>query len=91
MDRRRAHAEISLHIGFGRRAAVHLAVVVNEREILSLFVGERFCGHGTSVSAFHMYSVTPEAIADAFAFESARDLLPESFSRESLSFEPGTK
>jgi hypothetical protein len=42
MDRRRRHTEISLHIGLRRRSAVHLFVVVNERQILALFLREGF-------------------------------------------------
>jgi hypothetical protein len=37
-----AHPELSLHVGFGGRLAVELAIVVDEREILSLFVREGF-------------------------------------------------
>ena len=45
----RAHAKVSLHIGLGGRLAVDLAVVVNEGEILTLFVGEGFCRHERSL------------------------------------------
>lgn len=44
-----AHPKVSLHVGLGGRPAVDLAVVVNEDEILSLFVREGFCRYKGSV------------------------------------------
>ena len=44
-----ADTKVSLHVGLGRRTAVDLAVVMNEREILSLFLREGFCRHQGSV------------------------------------------
>jgi hypothetical protein len=49
VHRWRAHAKVSLHVGLGRRTAVDPAVVMNEREILPLFVREGFCRHKGSV------------------------------------------
>jgi hypothetical protein len=46
---RRAHAKVSLHVGFGWRPIIYLAVVVNKPKILTLFVCEGFCGHKGSV------------------------------------------
>jgi hypothetical protein len=46
---RRAHAKVCLHGGLGGRTAVDPAVVINEREILPLFVREGFCRHEGSV------------------------------------------
>ena len=46
---RRAHAKVFLHVGLSGRLAVDLAVVVNEGEILTLFVREGFCRHKGSV------------------------------------------
>ena len=43
------HAKVSLHVGFGGRTAVDPAVVMNEREILPLFMREGFCRHEGSV------------------------------------------
>ena len=51
---RRAHAKVSLHVGLGGRPAVDPAVVVNEREILSLSVREGFRRHEGSVPVFSM-------------------------------------
>lgn len=45
---RKTHAKVSLHVGLGRGLAVDLAAVVNEREILTLFVCEGFWGHKES-------------------------------------------
>jgi hypothetical protein len=47
----RAHLKVSLHVGLGGRLAIDFSEVVNEREVLSLFVSEGFLGHGGSVSA----------------------------------------
>ncbi len=52
MNRGRAHLKISLHIGLSGRAAIDLAVVVNEGKILTLFISKGFCGHGRSLSSF---------------------------------------
>ena len=40
MDRRRGDAEVALHVGFGRRAAEHARVGVDEGQVLALLVGE---------------------------------------------------
>ena len=45
VDRGRRHSEIALHIGLGRRSAIHLLVVVDERQILTLFLAK--CLHLT--------------------------------------------
>ena len=49
VHRRRAYAKVSLHVGLSGRTAVDPAVVMNESEILSLFVREGFCRHEGSV------------------------------------------
>jgi hypothetical protein len=41
MDRRRTDAETPLHFMFCRRNAMHVCVLTDEREILSLLLGER--------------------------------------------------
>ena len=43
VNRRRADAEILLHVGFGRRPAVQARVGVDERQILALLGREGFC------------------------------------------------
>ena len=40
MDRRCRDFEVYLHICFGRRTAIYLGVVVDERKVLPLFLGE---------------------------------------------------
>jgi len=45
VNRRRADAKVPLHLGLGRRTTVDFAVVVNEGEILALFMRERFRMH----------------------------------------------
>jgi hypothetical protein len=40
VDRRRADAEVALHVGFGWRPAEHVRIDVNESQILALLVGE---------------------------------------------------
>ena len=39
MDSRRGDFEVPLHIGLGRRSAVELRVIMNEREVLALVPG----------------------------------------------------
>src|SRR5882757_7483517 len=65
MHGRRAHAKISLHVGLRRRSAVDFGVVVNEREILALFVREGFRRHEGSVPVFSMHIRTAKALACA--------------------------
>ena len=43
VNRRRADAEILLHVGFGRRPAVQARVEVDKRQILALLGREGFC------------------------------------------------
>lgn len=57
-----AHPELSLHVDFGGRLAVELTVVVDEREILSQFVRERFGRHEESVSILGMLVTRAEAL-----------------------------
>ena len=40
MDRRRADAEVALHVGFGRSLAEHAPVDVDEGQVLALLFGE---------------------------------------------------
>jgi len=60
-----AHAKVSLHVGLGGRPAADPAVVVNEGEILPLFVCEGFRRHEESVSASGMHLRTTETLACA--------------------------
>jgi hypothetical protein len=41
----RAHPEVALHVGLGRRAAVDSGVGVDEGQVLTLLVGEALPGH----------------------------------------------
>ena len=43
MDRRWADAEILLHVGFGRWAAVQARIEVDKRQVLALLGRETFC------------------------------------------------
>ena len=40
VDRRWADAEVALHVGFGRGAAEHVRIGVDEGEVLALLFGE---------------------------------------------------
>ena len=40
MDRRRADAEVTLYVGLGGRLAEHVAIDVDEGEVVALLLGE---------------------------------------------------
>ena len=40
VDRRRGDAEVTLHVGFGRRLSEHARIDVDEGQILALLFGE---------------------------------------------------
>jgi transposase len=64
MNRRRADAEVFLHVGFGRRPAVQARVEVNKRQILALLGRERFCRAthaGHPIQLFVRASIEEEA------------------------------
>jgi hypothetical protein len=52
MHRRWTHPKVPLHVDLGGRLAVDLAVIVNEREILTLFVREGFRRHEKKCTGF---------------------------------------
>ena len=51
MDGRWAHAEVVLHVCFGRWTTEHLGISVNEGQVLALLLGDtRFCERSTHVT-----------------------------------------
>ncbi|MCS3765615.1 hypothetical protein GGE24_007524 [Bradyrhizobium centrosematis] len=50
VDRRRADAEVVLHVGFGWRPADHVRIDVNASQILALLVGEALPARMTAVA-----------------------------------------
>ena len=48
MDRRRADAEVALHVGLGGRASEHVRVGVDEGQVLALLFGEALAAGAAS-------------------------------------------
>jgi hypothetical protein len=78
---RRAHPKIALHVGLGGGLAFDLAVVVNEREILTLFVCEGFCGTKKVYVGCFVLKIEIVWAGATFLFEAAQESLARASER----------